>query len=55
MDRADKKFSGIKLFLRRYPKTPEVLLITRSLETELKVGQTVARAIPLWRFLLSSA
>jgi predicted AAA+ superfamily ATPase len=53
LDWTEKKFSGIKLFLRRFPKTPEVLLITKSLQTELKEGQTVVRAIPLWRFLLS--
>lgn len=55
LDWTEKKFSGIKLFLRRFPEAREVLLITRSVEAELKVGQSVLRAIPLWRFLLSSA
>jgi uncharacterized protein len=54
LDWSEKKFSGIKLFLRRFPRTREVLLITRSVDTELKEGQTIVRAIPLWRFLLSS-
>ena len=54
LDWSEKKFSGIKLFLRRFPRTREVLLITRSVDTELKEGQTFVRAIPLWRFLLSS-
>ena len=55
LDWTEKKFSGIKLFLRRFPEAQEVLLITRSVEAELKVGQSIVRAIPLWRFLLSSA
>ena len=55
LDWTEKKFSGIKLFLRRFPEAREVLLITRSVEAELKVGQSIVRAIPLWRFLLSSA
>jgi predicted AAA+ superfamily ATPase len=54
LDWSEKKFSGIKLFLRRFPRTREVLLITRSVDTELKEGQTIVRAVPLWRFLLSS-
>jgi len=55
LDWSEKKFSGIKLFLRRFPDAREVLLITRSVETELKVGQAIVRATPLWRFLLSPA
>jgi predicted AAA+ superfamily ATPase len=55
LDWTEKKFSGIKLFLRRFPEAREVLLITRSVEAELKAGQSIVRAIPLWRFLLSSA
>jgi hypothetical protein len=55
LDWSEKKFSGMKLFLRRFPETREVLLITRSVETELKAGQSIVRAIPLWRFLLSPA
>lgn len=55
LDWSEKKFAGIRIFLRRFPETREVLLITRSVEAELKVGQSIVRAIPLWRFLLSSA
>jgi predicted AAA+ superfamily ATPase len=53
-DWSDRRFSGVKLFLRRFPNTKRVLLITRNIETELKIDSTDISAIPLWKFLLSS-
>jgi predicted AAA+ superfamily ATPase len=53
LDWTERRFSGIKLFLRRYPETKEVLLITRDVDKEFEHGPAVIRAVPLWRFLLS--
>ena len=53
-DWSDRRFSGVKLFLRRFPTTKRVLLITRNVETELKIDSTDISVVPLWKFLLSS-
>ncbi|MBI5183963.1 MAG: ATP-binding protein [Nitrospinae bacterium] len=53
-DWTDRRFSGIKLFLHRFPNTEKVLLISKDVETEIKVNRTKIEIIPLWRFLLSS-
>jgi len=54
VDWSERRFSGIKLFLRRYPATKKVVLITKNVETENRINQTDIIATPLWRFLLSS-
>jgi len=48
----DKRFSGVKLFLRRFPKTKEILIISKDVETEIKKGNTTIKVVPLWKFLL---
>jgi len=53
-DWSDRRFSGVKLFLRRFPNTKRVLLITRNVETELKIDSTDISVVPLWKSLLSS-
>lgn len=53
-DWSDKRFSGMKLFLRRFPKTRKALIVTNNAEREMRVNETEIRFIPLWRFLLSS-
>jgi len=53
-DWSDRHFSGVKLFLRRFPTTKRVLLITRNVETELKIDSRDISIVPLWKFLLSS-
>ena len=50
----DRQFAGIKLFLRRYPATKQIIIITKTVETEMKSNGTEIRLIPAWRFLLSS-
>ena len=50
----DRRFAGIRLFLRRFPKTSRALLITKNVETRLTVNKAEIKAIPIWRFLLSS-
>lgn len=51
-DWKDKKCAGIKLFLRRYPQTKKVLVVTKDTESQLKVGKATIETIPLWKFLL---
>jgi predicted AAA+ superfamily ATPase len=53
-DWSDKRFSGMKLFLRRFPNTREALVITKNAEIETKVNKTAIKFVPLWQFLLSS-
>ncbi len=52
-DWKDKRFSGIKLFLRRFPNTKKVLLISKNIETEINVNSTKVKVVPLWKLLLS--
>jgi len=52
-DWRSKKFSGLKLFLESYPGTKEAVVVTKDVETEVKAGGTIIRAIPLWKFLLN--
>ncbi len=52
-DWQDKRFAGIKLFLRRFPETKRALIITKDVETKSTAGKTEISAVPLWRFLLS--
>jgi len=47
----DKRFSGIKLFLRRFPGIKEALIISKDVETEINERGTVIKVIPLWKFL----
>ena len=53
-DWKEKRFSGFKLFLRRFPQTGKGLLITRRVDTVIKSNNTEIIAVPLWKFLLSS-
>ncbi len=53
-DWTDKRFSGIKLFLRRFPATEKVIIISKNVEREIKINSTEIKVTPLWKFLLSS-
>lgn len=53
-DWGDRRFSGIKLFLRRFPDTRRLLIITKNADRELKVNKTNITVLPIWKFLLSS-
>jgi predicted AAA+ superfamily ATPase len=48
----DRRFDGIRLFLRRFPACPEVTVVTRDAVGEVEVGRTKVTAVPLWRHLL---
>jgi len=51
-DWQDRRFSGIKLFLRRFPGVKEVLIISKDVETEIAKEGVVIKVIPAWKFLL---
>ena len=53
-DWQDRKFSGIKLFLRRFPNTKEVLIISKESELEMKEKNITIKVMSLWKFLMSS-
>jgi len=54
LDWKDRRLSGLRLFLRRFPKTKRVLLITKKFEDETVLDTATINAIPLWKFLLRS-
>jgi len=51
-DWQDRKFSGVKLFLRRFLKTKEVLIISKDSELEMEEQNITIKVIPLWKFLI---
>jgi hypothetical protein len=51
-DWEDRRFDGVRLFLRRFPATGEVTVVTRDAAGEGQVGRTEVTAVPLWRYLL---
>ena len=50
-DWQDRKYSGIKLFLRRFPRTREALIISKDFESEMKEQNTAVKILPLWKLL----
>ncbi|OIN96403.1 hypothetical protein AUJ66_06375 [Candidatus Desantisbacteria bacterium CG1_02_38_46] len=48
----DKRFAGVRLFLRRFPSTKEVTIISKNVERELEESGIKIIVIPLWKFLL---
>jgi len=52
-DWAERRFSGLKLFLRRHQHTRKCLLITKNFGQEIKINETRINAVPLWRFLMT--
>ncbi|SPD74299.1 conserved hypothetical protein [uncultured Desulfobacterium sp.] len=53
-DWKDKRFSGIRLFQRRYASTRNVLVISKSVEMNTTIDTLSIRVTPLWKFLLDS-
>jgi len=49
---ADRRFDGVRLFLRRFPAGRRVTVVTRDAAGEVAVGRTKVTAVPLWRYLL---
>ena len=52
-DWKDKRFDGVRLFLKRFPNVRNVLLITKSVELTTPVNNVAVHAVPLWKFLWS--
>lgn len=48
----DRRFDGVRLFLRRYPACRTVTVVTRDAAGEAEVGHAKVTALPLWRHLL---
>jgi predicted AAA+ superfamily ATPase len=53
-DWKDKRYNGVRLFLRRFPAAKKALLISKSVETGMTVGDVELHVVPLWKFLLNS-
>ena len=53
-DWEDKKYDAIKSFLKKFPKTEEVTIISKSVENGLKEGQTKVSFIPAWTYFLKN-
>lgn len=51
-DWESRKFVGIKKFINDFPKTKEVILISKNVHKELREKQTTIKVLPLWKFLL---
>lgn len=50
-DWKDKRFDGVRLFLRRFPNVKNILLITKSIELTTSVNNVIVHVVPLWKFL----
>jgi predicted AAA+ superfamily ATPase len=48
----DKRFMGVRLFLRRYPQTEQVVIVSKDKEAHFKEEKTKISVIPAWKFLL---
>ncbi len=55
IDWKDRRLSGLRLFLRRFPETKRVVLVTKNFEGETKIAEASIIAVPLWKFLLNSS
>jgi hypothetical protein len=51
-DWKDRRFQGVRLFLKRYSNCREVTVVTRSAEGSAKVNGITISAVPLWKYLL---
>lgn len=54
LDWKDKRLAGVNLFLNRFPRTKELWIISKDLESEKKERGVRMKIIPLWKFLLST-
>ncbi len=48
-----RKFGGLRLFLKRYPKTKKIIIVSKDKEAEEKRGKTIIEIVPLWKYLLT--
>ena len=52
VDLKDRRFAGLRMFLRRHPKTRRALVVSRTVTASLTVGSVSVEVVPLWEFLL---
>lgn len=48
----DKRLTGVRLFLRRYPQTKEVIIITKNVDKKIKGDKVAISMIPAWKYLM---
>jgi hypothetical protein len=51
-DGDDRRYAGLKLFLKRFPKSIRAVVVTRAVDKEEKIGTTPVCCVPLWKLLL---
>ncbi len=52
-DWEDKRYAGIKCFLKKYPQTSSITIVSKSVEMEINKGSLTIRIIPAWKYLLN--
>jgi hypothetical protein len=53
-DWKDKKFMGVRLFIRRYPSVREVTIVSKNVMQTLKDGKLKISVVPAWEYVLLS-
>jgi hypothetical protein len=48
----DRRFDGVRLFLRRFPACRQATVVTRDAAGEVSAGRVRVTAVPLWQYLL---
>ena len=54
-DWEDKRYKGVKLFLKRHPQAKKVTIVSKSAELDFKEGKTKILVIPAWKRLIDTA
>jgi len=54
IDWKDKKYSGIRLYLQRNPKTRKIQIISKDVQEKIKEKNLEINITPLWKFLLNN-
>jgi predicted AAA+ superfamily ATPase len=52
-DWQDKRFKGVKLFIKHYPGAKCVTIISKNIEEEIKDSKLKISVIPAWKYLLT--
>lgn len=52
LDWNDKRLTGVKLFLRRYPQTREVTIITKSVDKRIEDEKAAISMVTAWKYLI---
>ena len=52
LDWQDKRLKGVKLFLRRYPQTKKVIIITKNVDKKITDDKVTISMVPAWKYLI---